>query len=170
MNDAQCHLAQFNFARIRAELDDPIMLGFTSNLQRINRLADEHPGFVWRLKTDKGDSTDIRPYDDDRLLVTFSIWESIESLEDFVYHHQHAEIMRGRRQWFEHIDGFYIVLWWISAGDIPSIEEAKQRMEHLQTHGPTPFAFTFEETFPVTAVLERKEAEPAFNVAREVEL
>lgn len=154
MTDAQCHVAQFNFARIRAELDDPIMFGFTSNLQRINCLADEHPGFVWRLKTEKGDSTDIRPYDDDRLLITFSIWKSIESLEDFVYHHQHGEIMRGRRRWFDHIDGFYIVLWWIPVGSIPSLEEAKLRMEHLQTHGPSPYAFTFEERFPVTAVLE----------------
>lgn len=155
MQDAQYHIVQFNYARIRAELDDPVMEGFVSQLQYINNLADTSPGFVWRLQTEKGDSTDIRPYEDDRLLVTFSIWESIDALYQFVYRDQHAAIMRRRRRWFEHIEGFYIVLWWAPAGDVPSMDEAKARMEHLQRHGPTPYAFTFEKRFPVTAVLEQ---------------
>lgn len=154
MNPAQYHIAQFNFARIRADLDDPIMEGFVSQLQYINGLADTSPGFVWRLQTEKGDSTDIRPYDDDRLLITYSIWESIEALYEFVYRHQHAQIMTRRRQWFEHAEGFYIVLWWVPAGHIPSIEEAKARMDYLQRHGPTPYAFTFEKRFQLTAALE----------------
>lgn len=167
MGHVPYHIAQFNFACIRADLDDPIMEGFVSQLQYINGLADASPGFVWRLQTDKGDSTEIRPYDDHRLLITYSIWESIESLYEFVYRHQHAQIMTRRRQWFEHLEGFYIVLWWVPAGYIPSIEEAKARMDYLQRYGPTPYAFTFEKRYPVTAALEYSEGAMAITPATE---
>lgn len=42
----------------------------------------------------------------------------------------------------------YMALWWIPAGHIPEIEEAKERLEHLRRHGPTERAFTFKQRFP----------------------
>ena len=41
-------------------------------------------------------------------------------------------------------EGVYSVLWWIPAGHIPTIEEAKERLAHLQTHGPSAHAFGFK--------------------------
>jgi hypothetical protein len=41
-----------------------------------------------------------------------------------------------------------MALWWIPAGHIPSIDEAKERLASLEHHGPTQFAFTFRTTFP----------------------
>src|SRR5205823_3046978 len=105
------HIAQFNVAKIRFELDHPAMTDFTRNLTYINSLADASPGFVWRLKDDDGNSTSIRPYDDQRLLITFSVWESIEALTAFTYRHHHAALMTRRREWFEHLDVPYLVLW-----------------------------------------------------------
>ena len=64
----QFQIAQVNIARLRAPLDDPLLAGFVEKLEDINGLADSSPGFVWRLKTDAGDATSLRPYDDkDRL-------------------------------------------------------------------------------------------------------
>ncbi len=39
-------------------------------------------------------------------------------------------------------------LWWVPAGYIPGIDEAKQRLAHLEEHGSTQFAFTFKTPFP----------------------
>ena len=51
-----------------APLDEPIMDGFVARVAEINALADQSPGFVWRLQTEQGDATYLRPYDDDRML------------------------------------------------------------------------------------------------------
>src|SRR6266516_3706337 len=64
---ARFHLAQVNIGRLRAPLDDPIMEGFRSQLDPINALADGSPGFVWRLQTEEGNATSIRPFDQERL-------------------------------------------------------------------------------------------------------
>ena len=34
------------------------------------------------------------------------------------------------------------------AATCPTVEEAKERLEHLREHGPTPVAFTFKARFP----------------------
>ena len=44
------HLAQINIGRMKAPLEDPSMLGFTSRLAELNALADGSDGFVWRLQ------------------------------------------------------------------------------------------------------------------------
>ena len=145
------HIAQVNIARMRAPLDDPVMAGFVALLDEINALADSSTGFVWRLQTDEGNATYLRPYGDDRILFNLSVWESIEHLKDYVYQTAHGEVMRQRKLWFEKFDGMYMALWWINAGHIPSVEEAKQRLEYLQENGETPYAFSFKRTFPATA-------------------
>jgi len=143
------HIAQVNIGRVKAPIDDPIMAGFVSQLDAINALADRSPGFVWRLQTDSGNATYFRPYpEDDRILMNMSVWESIEALRDYVYRGAHAEVMRQRRNWFELFSGVYVALWWVPAGHRPGIDEARKRLEHLDAHGPTQFAFTFARTFP----------------------
>lgn len=141
------HLAQVNIGRVLAPTDDPIMAGFMARLDEINALADHSPGFVWRLQNSEGNATYFRPYEDDRILVNMSVWESIESLKHFVYRTTHAELLRQRQAWFEKFSGAYLALWWVPAGHRPSIDEAKKRIAHLQAHGPTQFAFTFKTIF-----------------------
>ena len=151
MTLAPHHIAQVNIARMHAPLDDPIMAGFVARLAEINALADRSPGFVWRLQTEAGDATYLRPYEDDRILFNLSVWETIEQLKEYVYKTAHGEVMRHRRQWFEKFGGMYMALWWIKAGHIPSVAEAKLRLEYLHEHGETAHAFTFKRTFPPTA-------------------
>lgn len=144
------HIAEVNIARMHAPLDDPLMAGFVARLAELNALADQSPGFVWRLQTEEGDATYLRPYDDERILFNLSVWESIEPLKDYVFRSVHQEMMRQRRQWFEKFDGTYTALWWVKAGHIPTIAEAKQRLAYLQQHGETAHAFTFKQIFPPT--------------------
>lgn len=142
------HLAQVNIALMRSPLNDPLMEEFVASLDEINALADGSPGFVWRLQSDRGNATDFRPYDDDRILFNLSVWESLEQLQSYVYKSAHGEVMRKRRQWFEKFEGMYFALWWVEAGHIPSVIEAKQRLDHLNEHGTSDWAFNFKNPFP----------------------
>jgi heme-degrading monooxygenase HmoA len=144
----QFQIAQVNIGRIRAPLDDPLLAGFVANLEGINGLADSSPGFVWRLKTDAGDATSLRPYDDDHILVNLSVWATPEDLREFVYRSAHAGVMRQRKSWFERFDGMYYALWWVTVGHIPSIDEAKSRLEYLRAHGESAHVFSFAKLFP----------------------
>lgn len=142
------HLAQLNIARLLAPLDSPQLAGFVSRLDDVNALADQAPGFVWRFQTEDGDATAARPYDDDRILVNFSVWESPEALRDFVYRTVHVEVMKDRREWFERMTEAFQVLWWIPAGHRPTTTEAIERLARLREHGPHAAAFTFKALFP----------------------
>ena len=154
MTENSWHLAQVNVARLVAPLDSPQLAGFVGELDPINVIADRSPGFVWRLQTEDGDATAIRPFDDDRILVNMSVWESIEALGRFVFESRHLEVLRRRREWFEKMAEAYLALWWIPAGTIPTIADAKTRLICLRQHGPTPFAFTFREPFPAPGATE----------------
>ena len=147
-------------------MDGPVMAGFKAALESINALADEAPGFVWRLQTEDGDATALRPYEDERMMINMSVWESIEALRAFVYTSDHTSVMRDRKRWFERLET-YLVLWWIPAGHEPKIAQAKERLEHLKRRGPTAYAFTFRMCFPApdadpnTAVIDDKFSCPA---------
>ena len=142
------HIAQLNIARLRADRDDPMVAAFFAAIDPINAVADASPGFVWRLQEESGNATAIRPWDDDRLIVNMSVWASIEALEEYAYRSAHVEAMRRRREWFDRLDARYMALWWVPVGHIPTVDEGRARLEHLDRHGPTPVAFTFRQRFP----------------------
>jgi hypothetical protein len=148
------HLAQVNVATVRAPLDSPELAGFVAQLEPINALADHSPGFVWRLQTEDGDATAIRPFQDERIMVNLSVWESLEDLRTFVYASRHLDVMRRRREWFHRMDA-YLALWWVPAGTIPTVAEAKDRLQLLAGNGPGPDAFTFRVPFPAPAGAKR---------------
>ena len=129
------HMAQVNIGRVKGPLESDVMAGFVARLDEINALADRSEGFVWRLQTEAGNATYLRPYDDDRILVNMSVWESVDALKTYVYRTAHAELLRDRNQWFEKFDAAYVALWWVPVGHVPSIDEAKKRLAHLEA-GP----------------------------------
>ena len=141
------HVAQVNIGRFRAPINDPIMEGFRAQLDPINAIADRSPGFVWRLQTEDGNATAIRPYADERMAINMSVWESLEALQQYVYKSAHIGPLRDRKEWFEPIDGPILALWWVPAGHVPTLTEALDRLEHLKLHGPTRHAFTFRTSF-----------------------
>jgi len=141
------HLAQVNIGRIVAPIDSPEMAGFVSQLKPINALADASPGFVWRLQTESGDATAILPYDDPRININMSVWESVEALKQFVYKSAHIGPLRDRLKWFEKPVEAYMAMWWIPAGHIPAVEEAKERLQFRRTWGDTAVAFSFANPY-----------------------
>jgi hypothetical protein len=153
------HIAQLNIARAKAPLDTPLLADFVAQLDTVNALAEASPGFVWRLKSDSGNATDIRAYVDPLMIVNMSVWESIDTLFDFAYRTSHTKVMNRRKEWFEPLPEPHMVLWWISAGMVPTVEEAKRRLDYLAAHGPTTTAFTFKVRFPPPEDLTAKKIE-----------
>ncbi len=141
-------LAQLNVALAKEEMDSPVMQGFVSRLEEIDSLADHAPGFVWRLQTEEGDSTLIRVFGDPLMLVNLSVWEDVEALRQFVFKTLHVELLKNRAEWFRKMDTNHLVLWWIPHGHIPSVEEAKEKLEYIRQHGPSQAAFNLARPFP----------------------
>jgi hypothetical protein len=142
------NLAQLSVARMRAPLDSPLMQGFVSQLEPIYAVAEQACGFVWRLRMEDDSAALMRVADDPRIIVTMSVWESIEALHEYVYRSAHMNPLQQREKWFEKLEGPSLVLWWIPQNSLPRVEQGMARLKYLQRHGPTPFAFTFKEQFP----------------------
>ena len=142
------HLAQLNIAEAIASMESPIMADFINNTERINALAEKHAGFVWRLKGEETDhSYSIKAFEDESLLVNMSVWKDRESLFDYVYNSGHIEIFKRRKEWFSKMPKMHMVLWYIEEGHIPTLAEAKERLEHLQQQGESEYAFSFKSKF-----------------------
>lgn len=142
------YLAQINVALMKASLEEPIMVEFATALSKVNAVADQSPGFIWRLQTSSGNATDIRTYPDPRMLVNLSVWQSVEYLKAYVYQSLHGEFFTRRRQWFKKYQGEHFAMWWIPVGCLPTVEEGKAKLEYLGLHGDSPESFTFAKPYP----------------------
>lgn len=152
-------LAQVNIALAREPLDAPLLADFMASLAPVNARADLARGFVWRMQSEDGDATAVRGFGEDpRLIINLTVWQSLETMRDFVYGEPaHLAVMRRRREWFERLD-LYTVLWWVPAGHRPAVTEAEERLECLREHGPTARAFTFRRHFDAPgAVVEHRD-------------
>jgi heme-degrading monooxygenase HmoA len=141
------HLAQLNVATLRHPLDDPRVAPFVEMLDSVNTAADGAPGFVWRLVGEgTADATALRPAGED-VIVNLTVWETREALWGFTYRSEHLEVMRRRREWFERHVEAHLVLWWVPAGHLPTVDEALDRLADLRAHGPSARAFTFASSY-----------------------
>jgi Domain of unknown function (DUF3291) len=144
---AAYHLAQLNVARAVAPLDGEQMADFMNSLEEINGLGESSPGFVWRLKSDNGNATDIKLTENPLFIINLTVWESVDSLFEFVYRSHHKDYFARRFDWFERYGAPSTVLWWVPAGTLPTAEEALARLKVLTDSGPTAEAFTFKQRF-----------------------
>ncbi|NMH89909.1 DUF3291 domain-containing protein [Flavivirga algicola] len=151
----ESHLAQINIAKRLAPLDDPIMLDFVNNLDRINALADKSEGFVWRLK-DENKELAAQVFQDEALLINMSVWENIEALFNYTYKSGHIEVFKRKKEWFDKMKMMHMAFWFIPKGHEPTFLEAKNRLDYLNKHGETPYAFSFKSKFTVTDSLNYK--------------
>jgi len=141
------YLAQLNIAQAIDTMDSATMKGFVDRLDEINALADNFPGFVWRLQTEEGDATTIQAFDDPMLIVNMSVWTDLDALKNYVYKSIHVELIRDRSAWFNKLVTAHQVLWWVPVGHIPTVEEAKAKLQYLEDNGPSEQAFTFAKPF-----------------------
>ena len=148
MLDKKYQLAQINISRmIGVNINDPIMKEFVDNLDKVNNLAEHSEGFVWRLKDENNDATSFNPYNDEQVIINISVWESIASLETFVFKTLHTDFLKRRKEWFQKFGKVSTAMWWISEGDFPSVENAVELLDYLQKNGPSQKVFNFRNKY-----------------------
>jgi len=155
-------LAQVNIARLAAPLDAPALADFLAALAPVSGVADEAPGFVWRLQTEDGNATAVRVFDWDAgdscgVIVNMSVWADVESLDACVHGEAHHRVLRRRRQWFRRTPEAWMACWWVPTGHRPTTDEAEARLRHLRAQGPSPHAFTLRERFPAPGAVTSDE-------------
>jgi Domain of unknown function (DUF3291) len=139
------HLAELNIARLRHPNGDPRVAEFFAALDRVNATAERMMGFVWRLKDEGGNATDIAYNDDPLIIANLTVWETPEALERYVFQTVHTAFYRKRDLWFQPMSGPHMVFWWIAPGTVPTLAEAAARLADLAANGPSERAFGWSD-------------------------
>ena len=98
------HLAELNVGRLIAETDDPRVAEFMNALDGINGLGKRMPGFVWMMEGSgepNTGNTETKIDGDPRFVANLTVWENVETLENFVFNTLHRRFYERRREWFE---------------------------------------------------------------------
>lgn len=143
------HLAQANVARFKAPLDSSVMKEFADFLEPVNKLAEESQGFIWRLTDREGRSASYieSPFKDELMAINTSVWEDYQALSNFVYTTVHSYFLKNKKKWFDVNGHSQFIMWWIPAGEIPTLDMVKKKLEHQEKHGDTPQAFSTKQLF-----------------------
>lgn len=138
-------LAHFNWATLKAAPDDPAVADFFAGVDQVNAIAERSPGFVWRHGTEDEAARAIGWrlfFNWPPTVASFSVWESEEAFRHFVHNTLHGKFLARGHAWFQAGGTYNYVLWPVAAGHIPTIKEARDRVEMLERDGPTPAAYT----------------------------
>ncbi|GAA4808932.1 DUF3291 domain-containing protein [Litoribaculum gwangyangense] len=149
------HLAQINIAKRLAPMNDPIMQDFFNNVDRINGIAENSEGYVWRMLDDNKDEA-RQIFKDDTLIINMSVWKDLESLFNYTYRSGHLEIYKRKKEWFTKMKFMHMAFWYVPVGYEPTFKEANNRLNYLNEYGETPYAFTFKNKFSVSDALNYK--------------
>lgn len=141
------HLAELNIGRLVADTDDPRVAEFMAALDRINGMGKRMPGFVWMMEG-SGEpgtgNTETKIDGAPRFVANLTVWESVETLENFVWNTVHRQFYERRKDWFEVLGEMHFVMWWVPAGHKPTLDEALERLELRKARGDTEEAFGWE--------------------------
>jgi hypothetical protein len=138
------HLAELNVGRLLAPTDDPRVAEFMSALDRVNGLGKRMPGFVWMMEGSGAPGTgnsEVKIGGDPQYVSNLTVWESVDTLQAFVYNTVHRQFLDRRAAWFEVMVQMHFVMWWVPAGHRPSLEEALAKLDQLRVEGASEAAF-----------------------------
>ncbi len=138
------HLAQLNVGRLLAPPEDPRVAEFMNALDLVNDIGKKSPGFIWMMEGSGAPNvgnTETYIGDDPQFVTNLTVWQDVESLENFVWNTVHRKFYLRRREWFEVLDRMHLVLWWVPAGHRPDLAEALAKLDHLNRNGGSAEAF-----------------------------
>lgn len=138
------HLAELNVGRLLAPTDDPRVAEFMAALDKVNGLGKRMPGFVWMMEGSGAPgtgNTEAKIGGDPQFVSNLTVWTDVQSLEHFVWNTVHRAFYERRAEWFEVLGRMHFVMWWVPAGHKPTLDEALERLAHLQANGDSDHAF-----------------------------
>ncbi|MGY9049351.1 hypothetical protein P775_08805 [Puniceibacterium antarcticum] len=138
------HLAELNIGRLLAPTEDPRVAEFMNALDRVNGMGKRMPGFVWMMEG-SGEpgtgNTEAKIGGDAQVVSNLTVWESVETLEKFVWDTVHRQFYERRAEWFEVLGKMHFVMWWVPEGHRPTLDEALDKLALRETQGDTDAAF-----------------------------
>jgi hypothetical protein len=144
-------LAEYNFGTLRHGWNDPRSAAFVAGLDLVNGLAAASPGFVWRATEDdpgheNATEVTLLPADRERMeadgfAATLSVWQSVETLEHFVWNTVHRQFYGRKADWYDAVGNGNLVLWWVPQNARPCEAEGMARWRHRETYGDSAHAF-----------------------------
>lgn len=138
------HLAELNIGRLLAPTDDPRVAEFMAALDRVNGMGKRMPGFVWMMEG-SGEpgigNTDAKIGGDPQFVSNLTVWENVETLENFVWNTVHRAFYERRAEWFEVLGEMHFVMWWVPVGHKPTLDEALAKLALKQKNGDSDQAF-----------------------------
>ena len=79
------------------------MAEFVDNVARVNALAEQIEGFVWRLKDESGHAMNMPVYDDPAILPNLTVWENARR-SSASSGRPARPLLRRREDWFAPIE------------------------------------------------------------------
>jgi hypothetical protein len=142
-------LAHFSLAEPREAVTHPLLNEFVTNIERVNQIAEQTPGFIWTLQIPDFLEyvKNIPGFEGQYLVINISLWESFAALKKFVYTGLHGELFKKRKDWFYKRETPGYVLWWVDEDHYPDTLEAKQHLDLLTKNGPSREAFDFNQEY-----------------------
>ena len=134
-------IAQMNWGRMKYAPDDPRLMPFMGELDRVYGLAEAHPGFLWRMADEEVARQLAELGHDDRMSATVSTWKSIADLKDYTFNSDHGVFLKRASEWFEPLPGPRLVIWGATDDARPDFREAFERLDHLSRYGDSDFAY-----------------------------
>ena len=89
-------------------------------------------------------------------MPNMSVWDSVQSLETFAFGTLHKKFYERRAEWFEVMDQMHFVMWWVPEGHEPTMDEALERLKHLEAHGDSDQAFGWKHLPDATLWKEQR--------------
>ena len=149
--DVSAHLVQLNVATLLEPIDHPASAEFANALELVNSLGEQSDGFIWRLKSDRGDATDITLFPNPLTIVNMTVWASIQDLKNFAYRGVHLDYFKRRGEWFDPTRS-QTALWWIAANTLPTTSDALARLRFMARYGTSAFAFQMGQQHPTLTI------------------
>jgi len=75
-------LAQLNLVRFKLPQDHPTNADCVNSLDRVNAIAEQQPGFVWRFTGAGNNAMDVQAFDDPHIAANMSVWANLNALKD----------------------------------------------------------------------------------------
>lgn len=152
----QPHLAEFNIGFSKYPLEDPRMAGYVNNFDAVCAIVDSQPDLIWRPPNpgEEGHVNHEPVYEDPKIIIGMSVWVSVKAMLNFVYRTDHMEFLKRRYEFFEEFPTGRNrqAMWWVTPGTIPSPSEGRKRLDYLDVHGPSSYAFTHKDDVPMEVI------------------
>ena len=133
---------------------DPRLQDFVARFDAVFAAAEEFEGYITQPHKDgtiDEPTTPLPGFDqiewDQRSILTYSLWQNLESVYAFTYTGPHGDALKNRGKWFPRPERPGFVAWWIADDHIPAWSEICERYEMLTQQGPTPEAFNFARPY-----------------------